>query len=111
MIIVLCMHAQSCLTLCDPMDCSPPVSSVYGILQARILEWFPFNPPGDLLDPGVDPTSLMSPSLAGKFFTTSATWEALKLMKLLITVQIWKLGKGSCLSIRVADFSLLHSHS
>ena len=31
--------AQSCLTLCDPMDCSPPVSSVHGILQARILKW------------------------------------------------------------------------
>ena len=30
---------QSCLTLCDPMDCSLPGSSVYGILQARILEW------------------------------------------------------------------------
>ena len=31
--------AQSCLTLCNPMDCSPPGSSVHGILQARILEW------------------------------------------------------------------------
>ena len=31
--------AQSCLTLCDPMDCSPPGSSIHGILQARILEW------------------------------------------------------------------------
>ena len=30
--------AQLCLTLCDPMDCSPPGSSVHGILQARILE-------------------------------------------------------------------------
>ena len=30
---------QSCLTLCDPMDCSPPGSSVHGILQARILKW------------------------------------------------------------------------
>ena len=30
---------QSCLTLCDPMDCSPPGSSVHGIFQARILEW------------------------------------------------------------------------
>ena len=30
---------QSCLTLCDPMDYSPPGSSVHGILQARILEW------------------------------------------------------------------------
>ena len=30
---------QSCLILCDPMDCSPPDFSVHGILQARILEW------------------------------------------------------------------------
>ena len=37
--------AQSCLTLCDPTDCSPPVSSVHGILQARTLEWItiPFS--------------------------------------------------------------------
>ena len=37
-----CVNAkllQSCLTLCDPMDCSPPGSSVHGILQAIILEW------------------------------------------------------------------------
>ena len=42
LINALCVHAklfQSCLTLCDPMDCSPPGSSVHGILQARILEW------------------------------------------------------------------------
>ena len=31
--------AQSCLTLCDPMDCSPPGSSIHGIFQARVLEW------------------------------------------------------------------------
>ena len=39
--VVLCKirDAQSCPTLCDPMDCSPPDSSVHGILQARILEW------------------------------------------------------------------------
>jgi len=30
---------QSCLTLCDPMDCNPPGSSIHGIFQARILEW------------------------------------------------------------------------
>ena len=36
---------ELCLTLCDPMDCSPPGSSVHGILQARILEWvaIPFS--------------------------------------------------------------------
>ena len=31
--------AQSCLTLSDPMDCSPPDSSIHGIFQARVLEW------------------------------------------------------------------------
>ena len=31
--------AQSCLTLCDPVDCNPPGSSAHGILQARVLEW------------------------------------------------------------------------
>ena len=37
--VMLWLVAQSCLTLCNPMDCSPPGSSVHGILQARILEW------------------------------------------------------------------------
>ena len=31
--------AQSCLTLSDPVDCSPPGSSIHGVLQARVLEW------------------------------------------------------------------------
>ena len=34
-----CLVAQSCPTLCNPMDCSPPDSSVHGVFQARILEW------------------------------------------------------------------------
>ena len=40
-----CLVAQLCLTLCNPMDCSPPGSSVHGIFQARILEWvaIPFS--------------------------------------------------------------------
>ena len=36
---VACVHAPLCLTLCDPMDWSPPGSSVRGMSQARILEW------------------------------------------------------------------------
>ena len=47
--------AQSCSTLCDPMDCSPSGSSTHGTLQARILEWVPS--PGDLPDPGIEPWS------------------------------------------------------
>ena len=38
-VINSCMHTQSCLTLCDRRDCSPPGSPVHGISQAKILEW------------------------------------------------------------------------
>ena len=67
---------QWCLTLCDATDCSPPGSSVHGIFQARILEWvaMPFSRGSS--NPGLEPAPLVSPALAGGFFTTSATWEA-----------------------------------
>ena len=74
LVILMCVYVKSlkpCPTLCDLMDCSPPGSSVYGILQARILEWVakPL--------PGMENTSLMSPALADRFFTTGITWEGL----------------------------------
>ena len=71
-----CMHAmslQSRLTLCDTMNCSLPGSSVHGIFQARTVEWVATSPLGNLLNPGIEPVSLMSPALAGGFFTTSPT--------------------------------------
>ena len=67
---------QSCPGLCNPIDCSPPGSSVHGILQARILEWLPFSFPGDLPDLGIKALSLRSPALAGRFFTSSTTWKS-----------------------------------
>ena len=60
---------QSYLTLGDPMDCSLPGSSVHGILQARILEWVAISY-SDLPNPGIEPMSLASPALTGRFFTT-----------------------------------------
>ena len=69
--------AQSCPTLCDPMDCCLPSSSVHGILQARILEWIAISFSGVLLDPGIKSGSLASLALAGGFFITSLAWEAL----------------------------------
>ena len=48
---------QSCLTLCDLMDYSPPGSSVYGILQARILEWVAIPFSGNLPNLGTEPRS------------------------------------------------------
>ena len=52
--------AQLCLTLCNPMDCSPPGSSVHGILQARILEWVAMSFPR-----GSFPTEGSNPRLLG----------------------------------------------
>ena len=46
--------AQLCPTLCNPMDYSPPGSSVSGILQARTLEWVVVPSSGDLPDPGIE---------------------------------------------------------
>ena len=46
-----------CLTLCDPMDCSSPGSSVHGILQARILEWVAIPFSRDSSQPSVEPSS------------------------------------------------------
>ena len=145
----MCVYAQLCPTLCDPMDCSPPGSSVHGISQARILEWvaifysresswprdwtciscigrqilyhcatwgslqlssvqslshvrllvtlwtldrqaplsvelsrqeywsgLPFPSPRDLPNPGIEPTSPLSPALVSEFFYHWVTWEA-----------------------------------
>ena len=77
------------------MDLSLPGSSVHGILQDEYLSGLPFPPPGCLPDPGIEPVSLISPtlSLSGRFFTTSVTWEApsLTASKLLFnTLEIFK---------------------
>ena len=65
-------------TLCNPMDCSPPGSSFHGILQASILEWLPCSSSRGSSQPRNQTVVLTSPALAGKFFTTRATWEALR---------------------------------
>ena len=67
----------SVLSLWDPMDCTLPGSSVHGILQARILEWIAMHSSKGSSQSRVEPTSPTSSALAGGFFTTSATWEAL----------------------------------
>ena len=53
----VCLVTQLCLTLCDPMDCSSPGSSVHGILQERIWKWVAIPSPGDLLDSEIEPES------------------------------------------------------
>ena len=62
--------ALSCPMLFDPLDCSPPGSSVHGISQARVLErgGLPFPTQGDPPNPGIDPESPESLALAVGFF-------------------------------------------
>ena len=64
---------QLCLTLCNPMDCSPPGSSVHGILQARILEWVAIRFFRGSSWPR-DRTQVSH--IAGRYFIIWATWEA-----------------------------------
>ena len=135
---------QLCLTLCNPIDGSPPGSAVAGILKARTLEWvaisfsnawnwkvkvkslshvqlfktlwtvahqaplsmgfsrqenwsgLPYPSPGDLPNPRIEPP-LLSPALAGGFFTSRYPWEALTQME----PSMWNL--------RVPRFSSLDS--
>ena len=66
--------AQSCLTLCDPMDCSSPGSSVHRIFQARILE-LPLLSPRDLPDPETELMSPVSPALQADSLPTEPSWK------------------------------------
>ena len=76
----LYVHAKSCPILCDPMDCSPPDSSVRGILQARILKWVAMPSfRGSSQAQGLKWTQISC--IAGIFFTIWATRETLKKRK------------------------------
>ena len=80
------MLAQSCLTLWDPMYCSPPGASIHGIILARILEWVAI-----FLLHGVFPTQsclTRTPASAGRFFTTepSAAAAAVKSLQSYLTL-------------------------
>ena len=62
--VCVCVVIKLCQILYNLMKCSPPGFSVHWISQARILEWVAVS------DPGIEPTSPVSPALAGEFFAT-----------------------------------------
>ena len=70
-----CVHAQSCLTLCNPMNCSLPGSSVHGFLQANILEWVAVAFSRGSSQPKNQTHFSCISCIAGGFFTKWATWE------------------------------------
>ena len=69
MSVCVCVQLLSYVRLCDPMDCSPPGSSVYGIFQARILEWVAISFCRGSSQPRDQTRISVSPALAGGFFT------------------------------------------
>ena len=71
-----CSDARSCLTLCDPWTIARQAPLSMGFFRQENRSGLPFAAPGDLPNPGIEPTSLISPALAGRFFTTSVPWEA-----------------------------------
>ena len=64
------MHVQSCLTLCDPMDCSLPVTLSIGFPRQEYWNGLPSSMPWELPNAGIKLLSLVSPALAGSFFIT-----------------------------------------
>ena len=75
MCVCVCMCARVLSrvpTLCDTVDYSPPDSSVHGVSREEYWSGLSCPLPGDLLNPGLDPTGLMSPAWTG-FFTIRAT--------------------------------------
>ena len=92
----LVLVSQLCLTLCDPMDRSPPGSSVHGILQARILEWVAISFSGTSSQPR-DRTWVSC--IASRFFTIWAIREA----------QTQSLIADCLFSFQRSSFYLFHS--
>ena len=77
----MCVHAnliQQPLTLCDPHG----LWLSMGFSRQEYWSGLPCPPPGESSDPGIKPTSFMSPALVAGFFTISATWEARFLLEL-----------------------------
>ena len=91
--LLLFLVSKFCLILCNPMDCCPPGSSVYGISRQEYWSGLPFPSPGDLPNPEIKP---MSPALAGRFFIAEppgkATMEYYSAIK---RNEIWIICTGS----------------
>ena len=73
----VCAGAQSCLTLCNLMDCSLPAPPSMGLSRQEYWNGLPFPPQRDLPDPGIEPVSPVSPALARGFFTSESPGKSM----------------------------------
>ena len=99
--------AQSCLSLCDSMDCRPPGSSVHGISQARILEWVAIFYSRVSSHPGIEPAS---PASAGGFFTTVAAKYSVLCSQMLVAKHVLALPKNIRVLLLGSKVSTAFSH-
>ena len=88
--IFRCVSAQACLTLCDSMDCSPPIPLSMELFRREYWSGLPCPPPGDLPNPGTEPASPVSPVLADGFFISVPPEKPhLSLLSLLIYLVLY----------------------
>ena len=91
-------------TLCGLMDCSPPGSSVLGILQARMLKWGDASSLGDLPNSEIEDWTPISCVSFTRFFTTSTIWEALFSLYKIIFMLLYSVSQTAppnCINLRL----------
>ena len=105
--MLLLLSRSSCVPLCATL-CTVARQAPLSVGFSRQEYWsgLPCPPPEDLPDPGIEPTCLASPALAGRFFTTAATWEAPELGFFALTLHALYtlslvLGFGICVCVCV----------
>ena len=108
--LTVCVCAKSlqlCPALCNTMD-FPRLLCLWVFSRQEHWSELPFASPGDLPNPGMEPMSLMSPALAGRFFTTSTAGEN----SLLVSSNFWCLMTflGSCCLSLFSVSLCSHSH-
>ena len=99
LLMCVCSVTQSCLTLCNPTDCSLPGFSIHGIFQARYWSGLPLSIPGDLSNTGIEPASPVFLALAGRFFTTEPSGKSTFMYILAIPMSYLFFGLFICLSV------------
>ena len=108
----MCMLSKSCLTLCDPMDCSTPVFSVQGIFQARILEWVAMPTSRGFSQPKDGNQVFCSSCIAGGFFTAEPPGKPLNSQQFGFTGTIIGVSDSSscCIYLTTHGFPIIHKH-
>ena len=101
---------QSFLTLCGSMDCSPQASLSIRLSRQEYWSRLLCPPTGNLLDSGIEPVSHMSPVLAGEFFTTSTTWEAIYIYIYIYTHTHTRIYIHICVCIYIYIYIYVYTH-